>query len=138
MNQKTNQKINYLVVPIVLVVATIVAIILGVCGYDWVYYLIGVFTGLLNHGLMLKMSRRIIRMAELYPDSAQAYAKKQAWLGVVIRLVVFTGIFLAIFFKEVYGKPEEIWILVIAFGGYVTIKVVLVTVYLIFRKKVSD
>lgn len=136
--QKPDQKINYLVVPIVWVVAGVTALILGLCKLDWIYYLIGVFTGLLNYGLMLKTNRRIVRLAELYPEEAAIHAKKQAVVGWIIRLVVFLAIFLAIFFKDVFGNPDNIWLLVIAFSGYATIKIVLIAVYIIFRKKVSS
>lgn len=140
MKKTIDLRISILVVPITWVVAAIVTIVLWATHYDWMYYLIGVCTGLLNFGLMMKMNRRIVRMAELYPDTAQIMARRQAWIGVLLRILVFTGVFLAIFFKEVYQNPDEsrMWNLVIAFGGYATVKVVLVVVYLIFRRKVSE
>ncbi|MDE7106054.1 MAG: hypothetical protein K2O22_02700 [Anaeroplasmataceae bacterium] len=140
MKQKINLKLSIFVVPATWVVAAIVTIILWATHYDWMYYLIGVCTGLLNFGLMIKMNRRIVRMAELYPDTAQVMAKRQAWIGVLLRLLVFLGVFLAIFFKEVYQNSDETraWNLVIAFGGYATVKVVLVIIYLIFRRRVSE
>ncbi|MDE5867735.1 MAG: hypothetical protein K2H02_02205 [Anaeroplasmataceae bacterium] len=133
MENQMDQKLNLLVVPISWVVAAIVAIVIGVCGYDWVYYLIGVFTGLLNFGLMIKANRRMVRAAKENPEAAAIYAKKQAWLGMGLRILVFTGVFVGIFFKEVYGHSGEsrVWNLVIAFGGYATIKFVLVAVYLV-------
>lgn len=140
MNQKLDLKISILVVPTTWVVAAIVTIVLWATHYDWMYYLIGVCTGLLNFGLMIKMNRRIVRMSELYPDTAKIMAKRQAWIGVLLRILVFTGVFLAIFFKEVYQNTNEsgMWNLVIAFGGYATVKVVLIVIYLIFRRKVSE
>ncbi len=140
MNKQISPKISLFVVPVSWVVAAIVAIVLWATKYDWIYYLLGVCTGLLNFGLMLKMNRRIVRMAELYPDTAAIMAKRQAWIGVLLRMLVFTAVFLAIFFKEVYKNPDSnrVWNLVIAFGGYATVKVVLVVIYLIFRKKVSE
>lgn len=133
MENQMDQKINLLVVPISWVVAAIVAVILGVCGYDWVYYLIGVFTGLLNYGLMVKANRRMMRTAKENPEAAAILAKKYAWLGMGLRILVFAGVFMAIFFKEVYHHSGEAraWNLVIAFGGYVTIKFVLVMVYIV-------
>ena len=140
MKEKINLKISILVVPITWVVAAIVTIVLWATHYDWMYYLIGVCTGLLNFGLMIKMNRRIVRMAELYPDTAAVMAKRQAWIGVLLRILVFAGVFLAIFFKEVYNMPEDsgMWNLVIAFGGYATVKVVLILVYLIFGRRVRE
>lgn len=135
-----NQKISYFVVPITWVVAALVALILGLCHLDWVYYLIGVFTGLLNYGIMIKMNRRMLRMAELQPETASITAKRSAWLGTFLRLLIVLVILLAVFFKEVYGKDNKdgIWNIVITFGGYATIRVVLVAVYIIFGKKVED
>ncbi|MCM1130483.1 MAG: hypothetical protein NC310_02500 [Roseburia sp.] len=140
MKKQVNLKISLLVVPATWVVAAIVTIVLWATHYDWMYYLIGVCTGLLNFGLMIKMNRRIIRMSELYPDTAQVMARRQAWIGVLLRILVFAGVFLAIFFKEVFQNSDEsrAWNLVIAFGGYATVKVVLIVIYLIFRRKVSE
>lgn len=89
---------------------------------------------------MMKTNRKIVRMSELYPDTAKIMAKRQAWIGVLLRILVFMGVFLAIFFKEVYQNPkqEDMWNLVIAFGGYATIKVVLIIVYLIFGRRVTE
>ncbi|MCI9181970.1 MAG: hypothetical protein HFG91_02940 [Acholeplasmatales bacterium] len=140
MNQKIDQKISLIVVPTTWVVAAIVTIVLWATKYDWMYYLIGICTGLLNFGLMMKTNRKIVRMSELYPDTAKIMAKRQAWIGVLLRILVFMGVFLAIFFKEVYQNPkqEDMWNLVIAFGGYATIKVVLIIVYLIFGRRVTE
>ena len=140
MNQKIDQKISLIVVPTTWVVAAIVTIVLWATKYEWMHYLIGICTGLLNFGLMMKTNRKIVRMSELYPDTAKIMAKRQAWIGVLLRILVFMGVFLAIFFKEVYQNPkqEDMWNLVIAFGGYATIKVVLIIVYLIFGRRVTE
>lgn len=138
MNQKLDLKISIWVVPATWVVAAITTIVLWAVHLDWMYYLIGVCTGLLNFGLMIKMNRRVTRMAELYPETAASMAKRQSWIGLLLRILVFLGVFLAIFFKEVYQNPDGAWCLVIAFGGYATVKVVLILIYLIFRKKVSE
>lgn len=140
MNQKIDQRISLIVVPVTWVLAAIVTIILWATKYDWMYYLLGVCTGLLNFGLMMKTNRKIVRMSELYPDTAMIMAKRQAWIGVLLRILVFVGVFLAIFFKEVYQNPnpEDMWNLIIAFGGYATIKVVLIIVYLIFGRRVME
>ncbi|MDE5856489.1 MAG: hypothetical protein K2H06_05535 [Anaeroplasmataceae bacterium] len=140
MKKPIDLKISLFVVPATWVVAAIVTIVLWATHYDWMYYLIGVCTGLLNFGLMIKMNRRIVRMSELYPDTAQVMARRQAWIGVLLRILVFAGVFLAIFFKEVFQNSDEsrVWNLVIAFGGYATVKVVLIVIYLIFRRKVSE
>lgn len=140
MRKPISLKISLFVVPVTWVIAAIVAIVLWATHYDWVYYLLGVCTGLLNFGLMMKMNRRIVRMAELYPDTAAIMAKRQAWIGVLLRILVFVAVFLAIFFKEVYNNTDSSkqWNLVIAFGGYATVKVVLVVIYLLFGRKVSE
>lgn len=141
MNQK-NLKINLLVVPISWLVGAIIAVVLGVCGYEWLYYLIGLCTGLLNFGMMIKTNRTVELLMQANPDQAAIVAKKHAWLGIALRLLVFTGVFMAIYFKKVYGNSDNIWILVIAFGGYATVKFVLLMVYIIYylvsRKKVKE
>lgn len=140
MKKPIDLKISLFVVPTTWIVAAIVTIVLWATHYDWMYYLIGVCTGLLNFGLMMKMNRRIIRLTELYPDTAQIMAKRQAWIGMLLRILVFAGVFLAIFFKEVFQNPDEsrAWNLVIAFGGYATVKFVLVVIYLIFGRRMSQ
>lgn len=140
MRKPISLKISLFVVPATWIIAAIITIILWATHYDWMYYLLGVCTGLLNFGLMMKMNRRIVRMAELYPDTAAIMAKRQAWIGVLLRILVFVAVFLAIFFLEVYNSSDtsKQWNLVIAFGGYATVKVVLVIIYLIFGKKVSE
>lgn len=140
MNQ-SNQKINLLVVPISWVIAAIVAIVLGVCGYEWLYYLIGVCTGLLNFGIMVKNNRTMELLMQANPEQAEYAAKKHAWFGILLRLLVFFAVFMAIFFKEVYGNPDNMWVLVIAFGGYATVKFVLIAVYVVYflvGKKVKE
>ena len=132
--------LNYLVVPGSWIVGGIVALILGLCGLDWFSYLIGLFTGLLNFGLMLKSSRKFAKLAELDPTVASIQARKYSMGGVAVRLLVVAGVFTALFFKNVYGRTDEAgyWTLVIALGGYVTIKIILIAVYLIFGKKVEE
>lgn len=138
MNQKLDLKISIWVVPITWVVAAITTIILWAVDLDWMCYLIGVCTGLLNFGLMIKMNRRIMRMAELYPENAKSMAKRQSWIGVIIRILVFMGVFLALFFKMAYQNPDGILSLVTAFGGFATVKVVLIIIYFIFRRRLSE
>lgn len=140
MKKPISLKISLFVVPITWIIAAIVSIALGVTHYDWMYYILGVCTGLLNFGLMMKTNRKIVRLVELYPDTAQVMAKRQAWIGFLLRLLVFVGVFVAIFFKEVFQNPDPSrkWNLVIAFGGYASVKFVLVFVYLIFGRRVSE
>ena len=129
--------INLFVVPGSWLVGGIVALILGLCKLDWMSYLIGLFTGLLNFGLMSKSSRKMARFAELQPDLGMAQAKSTAWKGASLRILVVCIVFAAIYFKEV-NEENGMWALVIALAGYVTVKIVLVAVYLIFRKKVES
>lgn len=132
-------EINYLVVPFSWLVGGITAIILGVLKQDWINYLIGLFTGLLNFGLMVKMNRRMVRLAKLDPEHVSLTVKKSTWFGAFLRFVVVAFVFAALYFKDVWQvEDNNAYIhLVIAFAGYLTVKVVLVATYLIFRKKVD-
>lgn len=137
MVHKINDKLNIATVITTWIISIIVSIFLGCFGYDFVYYLIGVFTGLLNFGLMIKTNRRIVRAAENDPDNAAIFVKRQTAIGFLLRLFVFIGVFLAIFYKEL-GNENGMWNLLIAFSGYATLKLSLIISYLIFRKKVHE
>lgn len=132
--------LNILVVPTCWVVGGITALILGLCKLDWMSYLIGLFTGLLSFGMMVKSSRRMARLAELEPGVGMAKAKSSSWKGASLRLLVVGAVFAALFFKEKFGNPDAnpMWVLIYALCGYMTVKVVLIAVYLIFRKKVES
>jgi len=139
---KKNLMINYLIVPITLAVTAIVTVILAICKQGWVYYLIGSMTALLNHGLMVKQSFQLERYAKLDPEGTTLKPKRTVAIWYLLRVLVFVGVFVAIAFKAELGKdPQGIWYFITAFGGYMTLKVILISLLLIsgiFSKRKVD
>ncbi len=131
-------KISYLIAPITMIIVVIVTIILAVCKQGWEYYLIGSLVGLMNHGLMVKQAARIERFAKLDPEGKTLKPKRTAALWYFLRVLVFVGVFVSLAFKaDLKNNSQGIWYLVTAFGGYLTLKVVLIICLLICRGKVE-
>ena len=131
-----NLKANYLVVPITLLVSIVVTIILAICKLGWVYYLIGTMTALLNHGLLVKQTFRIERYAKLDPEGKTLNPKKTVALWSFLRALVFVGVFVSLAFKaDITNDKNAIWLIITAFLGYMTLKVVLIVCFLVFREK---
>lgn len=134
-----NVKINYLVVPITIAIATIITIILAATQQGWYYYLIGVLTALLNHGLRVKQNARLVRFAKLDPTGETLKPKRTAILWYLLRVVVFAGIFIVLIFKaEPWTNPQGIYYIITGLGGYATLTVALIITVLICRGKVKE
>lgn len=135
-----NSKANYLVVPITLLVAVVVTIILAICKLGWNYYLVGVMTACLNHGLLVKQTFRIERYAKLDPEGKTLNPKKTVALWSLLRTIVFIGVFVSLaFISNIANDKNGIWLIVTAFAGYLTLKIVLIACFLGFKeKKVVD
>lgn len=139
-----NLRANIYVVPITLVVVTIGAVIFGVTGLKWNYYVIGAMVGLLNHGLMVKQNARTFKFAKLDPEHTAFNPKKSAILWYLARCILFIGIFVTLaFMADFKNNSNAIWDMVIALGGYLTMKVVFIICLLCFKdsekeKKVSS
>lgn len=135
MNQ--NQKINYLAVPITLGIATLITIILAVCGQNWKYFLIGVMTSCLTHGLMVKQNHRMTRMLQLDPEHKVFKPKKSAILWYLLRMLVTFAIFGALVglsgIRE--DRTKALISILIALGGYMVLKVVFIILLLTTNKK---
>ncbi len=129
-------KANYLVVPITLLVATIVTIVLAICKLGWNYYLVGTMTALLNHGLLVKQSFRIERFAKLDPEGTTLKPKRTVALWSLLRVIVFIAVFVSLAFKvDLANNKDGIWLLITAFAGFLTLKLVLIVCFLVFREK---
>lgn len=132
-------KIDYYIVPATLVIGVIVTIILAVCKLGWNYYLIGLFTALLTHGMIIKQNYRLSRLATNDPEQKLFNPKKTIYTGYLIRSVVFIAVFGVIIFNcKIWENKDSIWLVVTALAGYLTLKVVLIGGYLIFRRKVDE
>lgn len=135
MNQ--NQKINYLAVPITLGIAILITIILAVCGQNWKFFLIGVMTSCLTHGLMVKQNHRMTRMVQLDPEHKVYKPKKSAILWLLLRMLVTFGVFGALFamsgIKE--DKMKAFISIMIALAGYMLLKVVFIILLVTTKKE---
>lgn len=130
------RKANYFIVPITLIVAIITTIILAVLKLGWTYYLVGVMTSLLNYGLLVKQTFRIERYAKLDPEGKTLNPKKTVAIWSFLRILVFVGVFISLAFKsDIINNKEAIWLLITAFAGYLTLKVVLVLCFLFIKDK---
>ena len=129
-------KINMLVVIRTLILVTTITIILAVCGQNWKYYLIGGMLGLMCHGLMVKQDARIARFSRLDPEHQTFNPKKSAILWYLLRstLVIATFVILALLlYKDGADKKTQLISMLIALGGYMTIKVVFLILLIFFR-----
>lgn len=130
-------KIDLLVVPITFVVAGIITIILAATGQKWDYYLIGTLVALMNHGLLVKQTARLTRMAKLDPEHKLYSPKKTVALWYFLRVLVFVSVFAVLVYKSNFRENSSaIWYIVTALGGYMTYKVIFIILALTFREKV--
>ncbi len=129
-------KIKYLVVPISILLIAIVTVILAVTTKNgWRYYLIGGALGLLTHGLMIKETARVARMAK----DPLFNGRKSAILWFLVRMLVVAGVFVGVAFvsKEDLNNPDKTNLvidLVITLAGYMTVKIVFIISVLILKK----
>lgn len=132
--------INYLVAPIALVLVAIITLVLFFTDLNWKYYLIGSMVGFLTHGMMLKQSHRMERMAKLDPEQTIFNPKKSGILWLLLRMLVTAGVFVALVFMSDIknNKNQAIIDILIALGGYVTLKIVFIISLIFTREKVED
>ncbi len=132
-----DQKINFLVVPITLGVVGIITLVLFLCGQDWKYYLIGGMLGLMCHGLMVKQNARMLRMTKLDPTQTVFNPKKSSILWYLLRFVLVLVVFVVLGFLA-KDKPRQEFVIsmLIALGGYLTLKIIFLIILLCFREKV--
>ena len=132
-----DQKINFLVVPITLAVVGIVTLILFLCKQDWKYYLIGGMLGLMCHGLMVKQNARMLRMTRLDPTHTTYNPKKSTILWYLLRFSLVLVVFVVLGFLA-KDKPRTQFVIsmLIALGGYITLKIIFLIILLCFREKV--
>lgn len=130
-------KASILVVPITLVIVIIVTVILLILKKDWtIYWLVGAFTGLLTHSLMVKENARIVRFSQLDPEQTTFNANKSAKLWYAIRFLAFAGIFMVLaFMAKINEDRMNIFKIVIAFGGYLISKITFIVLLLTIKEK---
>ena len=132
-----DQKINFLVVPITLAVVGIVTLILFLCKQDWKYYLIGGMLGLMCHGLMVKQNARMTRMTKLDPTHTTFNPKKSTILWYLLRFALVLVVFVVLgFLAKDRERKDFVISMLIALGGYMTLKVIFIIMLMCVREKV--
>lgn len=132
-----DQKINFIVVPISLLAIGIITLILFLTKQEWKFYLIGGFLGLMCHGLMVKQNARISRMTKLDPTQTVFNPKKSAILWYLLRFVLVIAVFVVLGFLAPKDPRQKFVIsMLIALGGYLTIKILFFIILLSYREKV--
>ena len=94
-----NLKANIMTAPITLSVGLIAVIIFLITKLPWSYFLIGLVTGLLSHGLLIKMNRRVERNLEKDPECKIYNPTVAIRLGSLLRIILVVLIVLAVIFK---------------------------------------
>lgn len=135
-----NQRNNYLIVPISFLIVGIVTTILAICKLGWYYYLVGALVGVMNHALLVRQTFKIERYAKLDPEGQTLKPKSVALIGLGVRFILFIAVFLVLIVKaDVQTDKTNIWLIVTALLGYLTVKVVSIVVLLICsRRKVDE
>lgn len=133
------QKINFFVVPISAVLAIIITVILVLTKQDWKYYLIGVLLGLMTHGMMVKQNARLVRLNKLDPNHTTFNPHKSAILWFLLRFLLVAGVLVVL---GLLARNDERTVLVakmlVAGGGYVTVKIVFIILLLTIKKREVD
>lgn len=130
-------KVDYYIVPVSLLIGTIVTIVLAILHLGWYYYLIGLFTSLLTHGMLIKQNYHLQRLALEEKEAVTYNPKKIAYKGYLLRLLVFGAVFFVVIYKLKDDLKGNAWLIITTLCGYLTLKVVLIFGYLLFRKKVD-
>lgn len=131
-----NLKANLYVTPISIILGGIVILILVLTKQSWLYYLLGLLVGILNHGIFIRYSNKIANMMELDPKCERFNPKKESRIGYLIRMAIFVVIFLALVFKaDVKNNPNGLFMCLFAGLGYLTHRLTFLICILIFRDK---
>ena len=135
MINKPMEKIPFILYPINWVIGITVIIILYFCDPGekgstvWAFsYILGLATALLNFGIMIRAGRR-------FEQLAKKGIKPNVWASFGIRTLVFAGVFLTIFQDTQSVDPR--FNLIVAFCGYMQVRLVLIVYTIIKREKVK-
>lgn len=131
-----NMKAKLMVAPISLAILGITALILGLCGLNWTFFLIGGLLGLMSHSLMMKQNARTYRMVQVDPENKVFNPKKSAILWYLLRFALLIGVFAALVYKsDIKNNKSAIWDIVLALIAYMVTKIVFIACILIFKEK---
>ncbi len=133
------QKINFFVVPISIVLAGIITVVLVLTKQDWKYYLIGVLLGLMTHGMMVKQNARLVRLTKLDPNHTTFNPRKSAILWFLLRFVLVAGVLVILgLLARNDERPVLVIKMLVAAGGYITVKIVFIVLLLTIKKREVD
>ena len=122
--------------PITMGVGLIAVIIFLITKLPWSYYLIGLVTGLLSHGLLIKMNRRVERNLEKDPECKIYNPTVAIRLGSLLRITLVVIIVIAVIFKVDLPNNKDRFIDVIfTLIGYLTYRVVFIICLLVYKDK---
>ena len=134
-----DQKINFFVVPISIVLAGIITVVLVLTKQDWKYYLIGVLLGLMTHGMMVKQNARLVRLTKLDPNHTTFNPRKSAILWFLLRFVLVAGVLVILgLLARNDERPVLVIKMLVAAGGYITVKIVFIVLLLTIKKREVD
>lgn len=130
---------NYIVIPITILIVGIITIILALLESGWYYYLLGSLVGIMCHALLIKQSIKIKKYAQVDPEGKLFNIKKTSITGSLTRFALFVLVFIVLAYKASEQTVHNpIILILIAFGGYLTLKVVLIVTTMIYAKKVKE
>ena len=137
---KKKMIVNNIAAPIALLLVGVVTLILFLCDVNWKFYLIGAMLGFLVHGMLLKQSYKMERMAKLDPEQTFFNPKKSSISWLALRMVVTVAVFAALAYLSISenGKKQGVIDVLIALAGFITLKVVFIIGVLLTREKVDS
>lgn len=130
-------KFGIVVVPLSWLIGGIATVILAIWGPDhwWMSYLLGLFTALLNFGLMMKSNNRFAKKVK--EDSELVKPRKMVLTGYGIRVLIVIAVFAAIAIDEFKSQDPRLFCIP-AIIGYLTLKFIVIFYGLIKRGKVNS
>lgn len=131
-----NLKANIFTTPITMGVGLIVIVIFLITKLPWNFYLIGLMTGLLTHGLFIKVNKRVARNLEKDPECKIYNPRSTIALGSILRILVVVMVVIAVVFKVDLPKNNDRLIDVIfTIFGYLTYRIIFIICLVIFKDK---
>ena len=93
----------------------------------------------MTHGMMVKQNARLVRLNKLDPNHTTFNPRKSALLWFALRFLLVAGVFVVL---GLLAKDNERTVLVtkmlIAGGGYVTVKIVFIILLLTLKNREVD
>ena len=131
-----NLKANIYTTPITMGVGMIAVIVFLITKLPWSYYLIGLSTGLLTHGLFIKFNRMIARNLEKDPECKIYNPRNTMLLGMVLRALVVILVIVSVIFKtDLPNNDKGLWDVLFTVFGYLTYRIVFVICLVIYKDK---